>query len=266
MSAPSDPKSIEYDAAYFSSFGGLPYSREEPYWLWFFGQIADRIVQDFAPRTVLDAGCAMGFLVEALRDRGVEAFGFDISEYALSQVRKDIAPFTWQASAVDPLASDYDVIVCIEVLEHLPANDIEPAIDNFCGHTKEVLFSSTPDDFREPTHFNVRPTSYWVGAFARRGFLPDVGYDGSFITQWTRRFQLQKEPIWRTLESYERTVGLLENEAQELRAELLSRSQAKADSPPVHRLRARLQRVRRWSRSSLALVAREARASRRRPA
>ena len=30
----------------------------------------------------------MGFLVEALRDRGVEAYGFDISDFSLSQARE----------------------------------------------------------------------------------------------------------------------------------------------------------------------------------
>ena len=86
----------------------------------FFGGVADRIVQDLAPRSVLDAGCALGLLVESLRDRNVEAYGVDISEYAISQVRSDIAAFTWQGSITDPLPRRYDLIVSIEVLEHLP--------------------------------------------------------------------------------------------------------------------------------------------------
>jgi SAM-dependent methyltransferase len=209
----------------------LPYRREEGYWLGFFGRMADRITQDFAPRTVLDAGCAMGFLVEALRDRGVEAFGFDISGYALSRVRPDIAPFTWPASIVDPLDRDYDLIVCIEVLEHLPAREIDDALDNLCGHAREVLFSSTPEDFREPSHFSVRPTSHWVGAFARRGLIPDVRYDASFVTPWARRFVRGQEPMWRTLEEYERIVARLQRETQELREELLMRRGREAEAP-----------------------------------
>jgi hypothetical protein len=34
----------------------------------------------------------MGFLVEALRDRGVNAAGVDISEYAVQQVRQMYVP------------------------------------------------------------------------------------------------------------------------------------------------------------------------------
>src|SRR5438552_12783041 len=80
--------------AHYQSQAGLPYEHNEV-WMRFFGAVADRIVQDFAPRTVLDAGCAIGLLVEALRDRGVDAYGVDISDYAISQVREDVRLYCW---------------------------------------------------------------------------------------------------------------------------------------------------------------------------
>ena len=42
-------------------------------WLSSSASVADGIVRDLHPTSVLDAGCAMGFLVEALRQRGVDA-------------------------------------------------------------------------------------------------------------------------------------------------------------------------------------------------
>ncbi len=59
-----------YDAYYYATGCGQPYERNES-WLRFFGGIADRIVSEIGPATVLDAGCALGFLVETLRERGV---------------------------------------------------------------------------------------------------------------------------------------------------------------------------------------------------
>ena len=107
-----------YDAYYFATGCGRPYQRDEG-WLRLFGSIADRIVRDIRPSTVLDVGCAMGFLVEALRQRGVDAFGVDVSEYAIQNVHPDIQPYCWVASVTDPPPRTYDLIVCIEVLEHL---------------------------------------------------------------------------------------------------------------------------------------------------
>src|SRR6266849_5701373 len=65
--AMTQPKT--YGDAYFNAYRGGPYERTEP-WLAQFRIVADRICADIAPRTALDAGCAKGFLVEQLRDRG----------------------------------------------------------------------------------------------------------------------------------------------------------------------------------------------------
>jgi SAM-dependent methyltransferase len=106
-----------YDAYYFAHCCGRPYKRDDE-WLHFFGIIAQRMIDYLHPGRVLDAGCAMGFLVEAFRDRGIDAYGIDISEYAIKNVREDMKPFCKQASILEPLSTDYDLITCIEVFEH----------------------------------------------------------------------------------------------------------------------------------------------------
>ena len=85
---PSDQDSF-FNAFYYREGCGRQYQRDNE-WLNFFDGIAEKIVQEINPRTVLDAGCAMGFLVEGLRKRGVDAYGIDISEYAISQAHESI--------------------------------------------------------------------------------------------------------------------------------------------------------------------------------
>ncbi|MCS6297700.1 MAG: methyltransferase domain-containing protein [Nitrospira sp.] len=186
----SHPYTCEY---YKSSLGPVPYSRYEGKWLQFFGLVADHIVKEIRPRKVLDAGCAKGFLVEALRDRGVEAYGIDLSEYAISEVRGDIKPYCRVASLVDPIHERFDLIVCIEVLEHIPEEIAPRVIANLCRSTDDILFSSTPDDFAEPTHVNVRPRSYWNALFSEQGFDLDVEFDASRIAPHAMRFL--KRPV-----------------------------------------------------------------------
>ena len=178
-----------YNSEYYKScLGPVPYSRYEGKWLQFFGLVADHIVKQIGPKKVLDAGCAKGFLVEALRDRGVEAYGIDLSEYAISQVRRDIQRYCRVASLVDPIAERFDLIVCIEVLEHIPEEIARQVIANLCRSTDDILFSSTPDDFAEVTHVNVRPRSYWNALFAEQGFDLDVEFDASRIAPHAMRF------------------------------------------------------------------------------
>ncbi len=208
-----------FDEFYFDFYEAtcrLPYRRTEE-WLKFFATIADRIVQEINPQTVLDAGCAKGFLVEAFRDRGVEAFGLDISEYAISQCREDIRPYCWVASAVDPFPRRYDLIVCIEVLEHLPKQDAEIAVVNLCKHADDILFSSTPDDFTECTHINVQPFEYWAGLFAKQGFYRDADFDASFIAVQATRFRKVTGPVHSVIRAYERRLWAQLREVHALR-------------------------------------------------
>ena len=217
--------STAYDRSYYQHYKGEPYERS-PRWLTFFADIATPIARDLAPKTALDAGCAMGMIVEALRDRGVDAYGFDISEYALDSARADIRPYLWQASATDPLDRNYDVIICIEVLEHLSADDAARAVENICAHTDDVIFSSSPDDYQEPTHLNVRGPEYWADLFARHGMFRDLDYEPDYIAPWAVRFRRTGDPVPRLVRDYERMVDRLTRENRGLRQSLVERHEA----------------------------------------
>ena len=176
-----------YDKEYFEKHYNPPYKRGEARWLDFFNQIADQLVRSLKPRTMLDVGCAIGFLVEALWRRGVRAYGIDLSEYAIHQVPENLKGFCAVKSVLEPLPESfpltYDLITCIEVLEHLSQNEGQIAVKNMASKTRCILFSSTPlDDLDEPTHVNVRPVIYWLQSFAEVGFYPDLRFDASFVS------------------------------------------------------------------------------------
>lgn len=206
-----------FDDYYYAHGCGLPYERNEQ-WLGFFQQIADRLIADFQPKSVLDAGCAKGFLVEGLRNRGVEAWGVDISEHAIQSVHESIKPFCWVGSIADPFPRRYDLIVSIEVMEHMPAEMGRQAIANLCAHSDRILFTSTPFDYKETTHYNVQPPEYWAREFARHGFFRNVDFDASFITAWATCFHKMEQPAHQLAYDYERRFWLLWKENTDLRA------------------------------------------------
>lgn len=214
---------------YYSHDCGIPYRRTE-HWLTFFDKIADRIVKQLEPKTVLDAGCAWGFLVEALRKRGVEAWGIDISKYAISNVHESIKDYCTVGSIVNPFDRKYDLIVNIEVLEHMKQADAVKAIENFCNSTDQVLFSSTPFDYTEVTHINVHPPEYWSKEFAYHGFYRDLDFDGSFLTSWASLFTKQNLSKSQLLTQYERRFWSLQKENLDLRHHIL------ADQTTINRL------------------------------
>ena len=211
---------IEYGRYYYTHDCGVPYERNE-HWLGFFGTIADRIVTDLAPTSTLDAGCAWGFLVEALVARGVDAWGVDVSEYAIAQVDASVADRCWRASLVEGLPRRYDLVTCIEVLEHMPGDEADQALANLCAAADTVLFSSTPADYQEATHVNIRPPEEWAARFARHGFVRDLDFDASFVTPWAVCYRRGAGTLPDVVRAYERAVARLGTEVGEVRAGIL---------------------------------------------
>ncbi len=214
-------KSENFGEYYYLHDCGNPYERSEQ-WLGFFNNIAERIVKELEPKSVLDAGCAWGFLVEALRSRGVEAWGVDVSKYAISNVHESIKDYCKVGSIVDPFECKYDLIVNIEVLEHMQTADAVKAIGNFCNASDRVLFSSTPFDYTEATHINVQSPEYWSKEFALQGFYKELDFDGSYITPWTSLFTKQNMSKSQLLTNYERKYWFLQKENVDLRQRSIS--------------------------------------------
>jgi SAM-dependent methyltransferase len=212
----------DYGADYYAHYseGEINYEHS-PHWLGFFGHIADRLIEDFHPRTSLDAGCAIGLLVEAMRDRGVDAEGIDFSDFAISKSRDDIRPYLTVGTITSPLPRRYDLITCLEVLEHLTPEDADQAIVNLCAVTDELIVSSTPLHYRDPTHTNIHPQEYWSERFARQGFIRDVDYDALYIAPWAARYRRSSEPLHRVVADYDRAYARMRFELQERNAVVL---------------------------------------------
>jgi SAM-dependent methyltransferase len=231
-----------YGAAYFQNYwgGGGPYERNER-WLKFFGEVADGIVRDLHPLSVLDAGCAMGFLVEALDQRGIEAWGIDVSEYAIAAVDESVRERCSVASLTEPLPRRYDLIACIEVIEHLPGAEAERAIANLCQATDRLLLSTTPGDFGEPTHLNVQPPEAWSALLAQHGFLRDLDHDFSYVSPWASLYTRVDEAPAETVRRYDRAWARLRQERSELRASLLQTQERLAEAEAAATGRPQLQ-------------------------
>jgi SAM-dependent methyltransferase len=216
-----EPQNVEYGRYYYRHDCGVPYERNE-HWLGFFGAIADAIVRDLRPTTVLDAGCAMGFLVEALRERGVEAWGVDVSEHAISQVHESVAEYCQVASLTEPLPRRYDLIVSVETLEHIPPAEANAAVANLCAATDRLLLSTTPDDFGEATHLNVQAPEAWSAMLAQNGFLRETEHDVSYVTPWAALYGRSAEPLPEAVRRYDRAWWRHRRETEQLRDSLLT--------------------------------------------
>ena len=207
-----------YNSYFFNEFyqenGGGNYT-DEKFWTPFFDVIADKIVDIFDPKFVLDAGCACGYLVAALRDKGVQAFGIDISEYAINKVREDIKSYVNVQSITEKLPEHFpkkfDLVITIEVLEHLFPEEGKKAIELLCSYSDTVIFTSTPTDIEDKTHVNVQQKEYWAKIFAEQSFYRDLYQPVDFICAWAMLFR-KRADISKVIFEYE-----LSNRVDELK-------------------------------------------------
>jgi SAM-dependent methyltransferase len=208
-----------YGRWYYDSYT-VPYEENE-HWRWFFGQVADNIVATLNPGTVLDAGCAKGFLVAALRERGVDARGFDLSEYAVADAPQAARDHVRVGSLTDPIDGHYDLVTCIEVIEHLDPADASAAVRNLCSASEAVLLSSTPADQDEVTHVNVQPPERWSQLFATNGWFRDFRHDAAYLSPWAVLYRHTPASLTDVVFDYDRAWSQLRQETIEQRRALL---------------------------------------------
>jgi SAM-dependent methyltransferase len=85
-----------------------------------FRALAERMHLLFAPTRVLDIGCAKGFLVAALHERGIEALGVDISLYALTKAEANaLALVDLNDGALPFSGNKFDLVTAMGTLEYL---------------------------------------------------------------------------------------------------------------------------------------------------
>ncbi|MCP3912286.1 MAG: class I SAM-dependent methyltransferase [Actinomycetia bacterium] len=85
----------------------------------------------FNPARTLDAGCALGFVVEALQELEVDAEGIELSRWAVDNSADGARDHVRQGSLTDRLPwgdDSFDVVTSLEVLEHLEPDDVPAAI------------------------------------------------------------------------------------------------------------------------------------------
>ena len=217
-------RSEDYSSTYYNDahLGGYDdYAWDNDQWRTFFLSLADRIIGLVNPRTVLDVGSARGLLVQALGTKGVHASGIDISEHAVASAHPDVRDHLRVASATEPIGGRYDLVTCIEVLEHMAPVDAQLAIDSITASTDVVLFSSSPADHDEPTHVNTRPTAQWAAWFAERGFFRRTDVDVSFLSPWAVLFERADLTLHTLTRRYEQQFAAVNAELVQKRQALL---------------------------------------------
>lgn len=129
---------------------------------------------------VLDFGCAKGYLVKALRMLYRDAWGFDISEYAIKNVDPMVTRYCQLPYAkTDGFPPTFRFGVAKDTFEHIPVIVLDEILQNLLMRVT-FLFAIIPlgngTEFRAPannfdvTHVNCEDEDWWKDRFRQNGW------------------------------------------------------------------------------------------------
>lgn len=124
----------------------------------------------FKPTSVGDYGCSVGTYVKPWIAH-TDAYGYESSPSAVAhRIHPDVQ--RWDLKA--PLPRAHDMGVCLEVLEHIPAEDAPTIIKNITRATRQwLIFSAAKPGQGGVGHINCQDKPYWIGLFEKQSWVVD---------------------------------------------------------------------------------------------
>ena len=95
----------------------------------------------------LDVGCATGYLVEVLRERGIDAEGCDVSQFAIDHAAPGAVGHVRVANLFAGLPwadGSFELVTALEILEHLPPDRVAAALAELQRVCGAYLYATIP--------------------------------------------------------------------------------------------------------------------------
>ena len=138
---------------------------------------------------VLDFGCAKGYMVKSLRLLDVEAYGVDISEYAISNCDTQVNKFCKKIDGLeDPSLFDkqYDWMIAKDVFEHISENNLRLLLKRSLEKVNKIFaiiplaaennsgkYIINEYDF-DKTHIIAKTKDWWINLFSEMGWTLEI--------------------------------------------------------------------------------------------
>jgi SAM-dependent methyltransferase len=135
--------------------------------------VVPAVLEYVRPASVIDVGCGTGTWLSVFREAGMsDVWGVD-GTYVDRALLEIPAERFLAHDLGEPLKLDrrFDLVVSLEVGEHLPAGSAEGFVRSLTGLGPVVLFSAAAPHQGGTHHINEQWPDYWAALFAESGFV-----------------------------------------------------------------------------------------------
>ena len=193
---------VDYEAIWKTTWGDVqtygPFHRH-------LHRIIKEMISSLKFQSVLDVGCGAGSLLAELKFEfpHIKPMGVDVSSSAIELARRRMpdGDFRILDIAQTSLDTRFDLVVCSEVLEHIP-DDIT-AMENLGKMTRKYLLVSTPQGRMRSFEKQIgHVRNYAPGDLVRK--LESVGLKAMSVVEWGFPFY---SPLYRDLLEFTDSKG-----------------------------------------------------------
>lgn len=154
-------------------------------------KIANAIYKSLQPKSVIDVGCGSGQILYWLRRKNrfvpiqdrVVVRGFEKSVSATRFWPKSVKDYIQIADCTEilPRSNVADVVICVEVAEHITEDSSPQLINNLCALSQNfIVFSAAPPGQGGIGHINEQIWDFWEEKFLSNGWIEDISKTNEF--------------------------------------------------------------------------------------
>jgi SAM-dependent methyltransferase len=156
-------------------------------------EIVPWVLDVAAIRSVVDVGCGTGEWLSVFARHGVQdVVGMDGPWVSAAMLHIPSSQFvSLDLSRLDTRELDrrFDLVMCLEVAEHLPAEHAGALVDYLTALGPLVLFSAAVPRQGGTGHLNEQWPRYWIDQFARQGYecvdcVRHIFWENAVVEPW----------------------------------------------------------------------------------
>jgi SAM-dependent methyltransferase len=152
------------------------------------------LVHQFSVKSVLDVGCGLGTWLSVFAKYGVnDLVGIDGDYVDLNELYIESNCFVaLDLSKEFNMSRQFDMVVSLEVAEHLPKSSADKFVASLCRHGDLIVFSAAIPGQGGSGHLNEQWSEYWDEKFDRCGFnkydiIRPLIWNDSSVDPWYRQ-------------------------------------------------------------------------------
>jgi SAM-dependent methyltransferase len=148
----------------------------------------------YKPRSILDVGCGLGTWLKVASNYGIEDF-FGIDGIEVSDEDFFISKENFKQQNLTEywdLGRKFDLILCLEVAEHLPSDSSANLIYSLTNNSDTIVFSAACPHQPGQGHINCQWIEYWQNLFNKNGYacfdeIRPVVWNENFSEWWYKQ-------------------------------------------------------------------------------